>query len=109
MALITWRAGCATRATTIAGTPAKSRTCAATPRARSAGPLVMVGFGGIYIEVLNDTGGRPRSARRRHLSLRASAIAASGIVELEINPLLARPAGVLALDARGRFRPGRPT
>jgi hypothetical protein len=39
----------------------------------------------------------------------AIGLAAPHIVELEINPLLAGPTGVFALDARGRFEPGRPT
>jgi succinyl-CoA synthetase beta subunit len=29
------------------------------------------------------------------------------LVEFEINPLLVGPTGVFALDARGRFAPGR--
>jgi acetyltransferase len=105
------------------------------------GPLVMVGFGGIYVEVLNDTALRlapldPAEARDMLNELRmapvlrgargrpavdldrlaevicrfaAIGLAAPHIVELEINPLLAGPTGVFALDARGRFEPGRPT
>jgi acetyltransferase len=104
------------------------------------GPMVMVGFGGIYVEVLDDTAMRLapldatealemladlrmapvlRGARgRRAVDLdrladvicrfAALAIAVPGLQELEINPLLAGPTGVYALDARGRFQPGRP-
>ena len=105
------------------------------------GPLVMVGFGGIYVEVLNDTAARlapldPTEARDMLDELRmapalhgargragvdldrladvicrfaALAVAVPDIMELEINPLLAGPTGVFALDARGRVGPGRPT
>ena len=105
------------------------------------GPLVMVGFGGIYVEVLNDTamrlapldtaeardmlgdlrmapalhGARGRPAvdldRLADVICRfaAIAVAAPDILELEINPLLAGPTGVFALDARGRFESRRPT
>jgi acetate---CoA ligase (ADP-forming) len=103
------------------------------------GPMVMVGFGGIYVEVLDDTAVRLapldrveardmleelrmapalRGARGRHAAdldaladvvcrFAALAVAAPALAELEINPLLAGPAGVFALDARGRFAPGR--
>jgi acetyltransferase len=96
------------------------------------GPLVMVGFGGIYVEILNDTaarlapvdvteardmleelrmapalhGARGRAAvdldRLVDAICRFAALAvAAPDLELEINPLLAGPTGVFALDARG--------
>jgi acetyltransferase len=103
------------------------------------GPLVMVGFGGIYVEVLNDTavrlaplnaseardmldelrmapvlhGARGRPAvdldRLADVICRfaALAVAMPAVMELEINPLLAGPTGVFALDARGRLVSGR--
>ncbi len=99
------------------------------------GPLVVVGFGGIYVEVLKDTATRLapvsiaearemlgelrmapalRGARGRppvdldalaDAMHRFSRLAAEtpGLVELEINPLLAYPTGVAALDVRGRL------
>jgi acetyltransferase len=99
------------------------------------GPVVMVGFGGIYVEVLDDTAVRLapldraearrmldelrmapalRGARGRHAAdlealadvicrFAALAVAVPALAELEINPLLAGPAGVSALDARGRL------
>jgi acetyltransferase len=103
------------------------------------GPVVMVGFGGIYVEVLDDTAVRLapldraearrmldelrmapalRGARGRHAAdlealadvicrFAALAVAVPALAELEINPLLAGPAGVSALDARGRLAPER--
>jgi acetate---CoA ligase (ADP-forming) len=96
------------------------------------GPVVMVGLGGVFTEVLGDTAGAiapvsVEAARRLVLSLkgapvllgsrgrepvdldalaevvaRVSCLAAAHpeLVELELNPVLAAPAGVLALDAR---------
>jgi acyl-CoA synthetase (NDP forming) len=96
------------------------------------GPVVMVGLGGIFTEVLGDTAcaiapvsaaaarelllslrGAPvlRGARGRapvdldalaEVVARVSVLAAAHpeVAELELNPVLAGPAGVLALDAR---------
>jgi acyl-CoA synthetase (NDP forming) len=96
------------------------------------GPLVLVGLGGIYAELLGDVGialapaeadeleALLRSLRgagvlvgargREPVAVRAAAEAAAAlsrvaaahpeIAELEINPLLATPSGVVGLDAR---------
>ena len=96
------------------------------------GPVVMVGLGGVFTEVLGDTACAiapvsADAARELLLSLqgaplllgargrapvdldalaevvaRVSRLAAAHpeLVELELNPVLAGPAGVLALDAR---------
>jgi acetate---CoA ligase (ADP-forming) len=101
-------------------------------RDRRFGPLVMVGLGGVFVEVLADTAVAlapvtSASARRLLLSLRGaplllgargraavdmdslaltvarvSEVAAEHpeLSELELNPVLAGPAGVVALDAR---------
>jgi acetyltransferase len=98
------------------------------------GPLVMVGFGGVYVEVLRDTAVRlapvaPADALAMLDELRLapllrgvrgeppvdlpaltttiarfSALAlAPGVEELELNPLVAHPSGVIAVDARARL------
>jgi acetyltransferase len=99
------------------------------------GPLVVVGFGGIFVEVLGDTATRLApvdrvEARAMLAELRmapalggfrgrpAADLAAladtvsrfsrlvsdvPGLLELEINPLLATPRGARALDVRGRI------
>lgn len=96
------------------------------------GPILLVGLGGIYAEVLRDAAvalapAAPAQVDRLLLSLRAAPVlrgargrravdlaAAAGaisalshvaaahpeIAEIEINPLLATPAGALGLDAR---------
>jgi acyl-CoA synthetase (NDP forming) len=99
------------------------------------GPLVMVGFGGIYVEVLRDTATRlapisPSEALRMLEELRMApllrgvrgeppvdreavarsisrfsllAVELNELAELEVNPLVAGPAGVIAVDARARL------
>jgi len=98
------------------------------------GPMILVGFGGIYVEVLHDTAVRLcpvtapearamldelRMAPLLHgirgeapvrLDLLAETIQkfarlaadVDDFAELEINPLVASPAGVVAVDARAR-------
>jgi acetyl coenzyme A synthetase (ADP forming)-like protein len=100
------------------------------------GPLVVLGFGGIYVEVLKDTATRLAPIDRadallmiRELRMapalegargmpaaRLDALAdtisrfswlvtdADDLAELEINPLLAGPAGTVALDVRATRR-----
>jgi acetate---CoA ligase (ADP-forming) len=102
------------------------------------GPLVMIGFGGIYVEVLKDVAARlaPVSATdaaamldelRMAPVLRGvrgeapvnrdaliqticsfSRLAADvpELVELELNPLLARSVAIVAVDARGKAAAG---
>ncbi len=97
------------------------------------GPLVMVGFGGVYVEVLRDTATRlapitPAEADRMLDELQMAALlrgtrgeppvdraALTGaiarfarlaadwpdLLEVELNPLVATPSGVVAVDARG--------
>jgi acetate---CoA ligase (ADP-forming) len=99
------------------------------------GPLVMVGWGGIYVEVLADTAARlapvsPDEARTMLSELKlapllhgirgeppvdvsalAKAISSfsrllvdvSELEEIEVNPLVAGPGGVLGVDARARL------
>ena len=99
------------------------------------GPLVMVGWGGIYVEVLADTAARlapvsPDAARRMLSELKiapllhgirgeapvdvstlAKAVSSFShllvdvpeLDEVEVNPLVAGPGGVLVVDARARL------
>ena len=96
------------------------------------GPMIMVGFGGIYVEVLKDTAMRlapltPSDAEEMLGELRMATLlhgvrgeapvdigalsdaicrfAQLGaelpeLVELEVNPLVVGPGGVIAVDAR---------
>jgi acetyl coenzyme A synthetase (ADP forming)-like protein len=102
------------------------------------GPLVMVGFGGIYVEVLKDTAARlaPVSASEAAAMLdelrmapvlrgvrgeapvnrealvqticafSRLAVDVPELAELELNPLVAGPAVVVAVDARGKAAAG---
>jgi acetyltransferase len=102
------------------------------------GPLVMVGFGGIYVEVLRDTTARlaPVTAIEAEAMLselrlapvlgglrgapavdrpalvqsvcRFARLAAElpELVEVEINPLMASPGGVMAVDVRATLADG---
>jgi acetyltransferase len=97
------------------------------------GPLVMIGIGGIYVEVLRDTATRlapvsPAEALRMLDELRMAALLRGvrgeppvdlralaetisrfaalvadcpDLAEIEVNPLVATPGGVVAVDARG--------
>jgi acetyl coenzyme A synthetase (ADP forming)-like protein len=99
------------------------------------GPMVMVGFGGIYVEVLKDTAMRlcplqASEAREMLGELRMApllhgvrgeapvdmsalsesicrfaqlAVDLPELAELEVNPLVASPAGVIVVDARARL------
>jgi acetate---CoA ligase (ADP-forming) len=99
------------------------------------GPLVVVGFGGIYVEIVADTSARPapisladalemldelkmapalRGARGRPpvdcdqlakaiVAFGALAAEATELAELEINPLVAGPTSVVAVDARASW------
>jgi acetyltransferase len=104
------------------------------------GPLIVVGFGGIYVEILKDTAARLaplvpaealamldelrmapalRGARGEspvdraalaEVIVRFSRLAADvpELAEMELNPLIASPAGAVAVDARARLEPGGP-
>jgi acetyltransferase len=99
------------------------------------GPLLMVGFGGIYVEVLRDTATRlapvpPAEALRMLGELKMAALLRGvrgeapvdlqalsetisrfgqlaadcpDLAEVELNPLVATPTGVVAVDARARL------
>ena len=96
--------------------------------------MVVVGFGGIYVEVLEDTAarlcplercealdmlgelrmarcstarggaaGEQGSAGRGICRFAQLAVDATDVAELEVNPLVAGPDGVVAVDARARM------
>jgi acetyltransferase len=97
------------------------------------GPVVMVGVGGIYVEILDDTATRLAPVDRREargmlqalrlapvlagvrgrpgvdtdavvdaiVRLAALMVAVPELVELELNPLIATPGGVVGIDVRG--------
>lgn len=99
------------------------------------GPMVVIGFGGIYVEVLKDTaarlcplercealdmldelrmaplldGARGEPPVNKDLLVEAIcrfaqlAVDATDVAELEVNPLVAGPDGVVAVDARARM------
>ena len=93
------------------------------------GPVLMVGLGGIYVEVVGDTAVRPgpglsrgghrapRRAADRAPARDAAAARLAGIIsrfshllvdlpelaEIEINPLMTSPDGAIAMDARARL------
>jgi acetyl coenzyme A synthetase (ADP forming)-like protein len=101
------------------------------------GPMVVVGLGGIYVEVLNDTSARlapvtQAEAREMLEELRTApllhgvrgeppvdlpalaetisrfsslAVDLSDLAEIELNPLMAGPDGVVAVDARATLTP----
>ena len=101
------------------------------------GPVVMVGFGGVYVEVLRDTAmrlcplqvpeasamlGELRMAPLLHgvrgeapvdmgalsesiCRVAQLAVDLSDLAELEVNPLVAGPGGVIAVDARASLAP----
>jgi acyl-CoA synthetase (NDP forming) len=101
------------------------------------GPMVIVGFGGIYVEVLNDTAARlapmsPAEARAMLDELRMApvlrgvrgeppvdlaalaetisrfaslAVDLPDLTEVELNPLMVSPEGVVAVDARATLAP----
>ena len=101
------------------------------------GPMVVVGFGGIYVEILNDTATRlaPVSSAEalamlgelrmapvlrgvrgeRPIDLTALADTISrfaalavdlpDLTEIELNPLMVSPEGVVAVDARATLAP----
>jgi acetyltransferase len=102
------------------------------------GPLVMVGLGGVFVEILRDTATRlaplaAAEAARMLDELRAAPLLRGvrgeppvdraalvdavtrfarlvadcpELAEIELNPLVARPDGVVAIDARARLAPG---
>ena len=64
------------------------------------GFMVVVGFGGIYVEVLEDTGCTTPSLERCEALDMPDELR---MAELEVNALVAAPDGVVVVDARARM------
>ncbi len=69
------------------------------------GPLVMVGFGGIYVEILRDAPVDLPALATTIAWFSALVSAAPGLEELELNPLVAAATASVAVDARASLAP----